>query len=110
MSDRICIPVPSTTVIGISTNQSGGTEPSLKNVRNEPTITGLTGGESTKLDGCVTADNTYPVGITLFIVVDGVPSIYQLVEGTNAEASPSIIRPDDYAAQTGTNRVWVQRM
>ena len=68
-------------------------------------LAGLTGGGSTKLDGQTTAGVSVP---RLFTVVIGdALSIYQLRAGTTAEASPGIIRPDDYNA--GTNaKIFIQ--
>lgn len=67
------------------------------------TLTGLTGGGSTKLDGIVT------VGLSAGAVVQvwngNMVVPYRLRAGTDAEASPFIIRPDDYAASTN-EKVW----
>ncbi len=79
-------------------------------MRVETGITGLTGGGATKLDGLVTANGTYPVGICVFLVISGVPQIWQLTSGSTAEdASNGIVRPDDYNASTN-QKVWLQRM
>ena len=66
-------------------------------------VTGLTGGGATKLDGIATLSLT--VGIRGFINVAETIYFYELQAGTDAEASPTVIRPDDYAG--GTNeKVW----
>lgn len=79
-------------------------------MRVETGITGLTGGGATKLDGLVTANGTYPVGICVFLLISGVPQIWQLTSGTTAEdAANGIVRPDDYATSTN-QKVWLQRM
>jgi hypothetical protein len=65
------------------------------------TVSGLTGGGSTKLDGVVTAN--LPIG-TLFAAVH--LGRYILVSGTYAEDSPEIIRPDDYHV-TNNPKVWL---
>lgn len=61
-------------------------------------ITGLTGGGATNLDGIVTVGATVPQVVML--VIGGAASLYRLAAGTAAEASPGIIRPDDYASST----------
>lgn len=76
-------------------------------------IVGLTGGGATKLDGQSTVGSgpDYEVGeyVTFDIAGDtgGIVS-YKLRAGTDAENSPYIIRPDDYASQS-TNLVWEKR-
>jgi hypothetical protein len=57
-----------------------------------------------------TVSGTYAVGIVLFLVIGGIPAIYQLTTGTDAQNDPFIIRPNDYNSQTGTNRVWKRLM
>jgi len=104
---KICIPIPSSTVIGVSSTPA--TTPSLNIFRVEPSITSLTGGVSTSLDYVPTASGVYPVGICVFLVISGIPHIYQLVAGTATENSPSIILPDDYNASSNA-KYWVQRM
>lgn len=79
-------------------------------MRVETGITGLIGGGATKLDGLITANGTYPTGICVFIVIGGIPQIWQLTSGTTAEnANNGVVRPDDYAATTN-EKVWLQRM
>jgi hypothetical protein len=68
-------------------------------------VTGLTGGGATNLDGVVTVG--VAVGILRAVVISGVLRIYRLQTGTNAEASPGTIRPDDYAGTTN-EKVWIQ--
>jgi hypothetical protein len=46
----------------------------------------------------------------VFVVIAGVPAIYQLTNGTDAENEPFVIRPNDYDSQTGTKRVWKRLM
>jgi hypothetical protein len=104
---KICIPIPSSSVIGVSSTPI--TTPSVNILRVEPSITGLTGGGATNLDGLVTATGNYVVGICIFLVISGIPAIYQLVSGSNAENSPSIIRPNDFDEMTNA-KVWIQRM
>lgn len=76
---------------------------------------GLTGGtagsitQSPSLDGIVTAGGAVATGSLILAQYSlaGVKTwaVYMLVTGTDAEASPDVIRPDDYNA--GTNaRVW----
>jgi len=46
-----------------------------------------------------------PAGLVVFFVLANAVQFYVLVAGTDAESSPDVIRPDDYAA--GTNeKVW----
>lgn len=83
-------------------------------VANLNSITGLTGGTATDLDGQTTTDVS--VGFTCFITptIGGlvVPKHMRLVAGTTAEnadplAGPLVIRPDDYHASTNA-KVWVE--
>jgi hypothetical protein len=104
---KICIPIPSSSVIGVATTPIQ--TPSVNIMRVEPSITGLLGGGATNLDGLVTATGNYTVGICIFLVIGGVPAIYQLISGSNAESSPSIIRPNDFDEMTNA-KVWIQRM
>jgi hypothetical protein len=71
----------------------------------ERAIVGLTGGGPTKLDGIATVGMALsPVPFVMFSL-GGAMQAYILRAGTDAEASPGIIRPDDYAG--GTNeKVW----
>lgn len=105
---KICIPIPSSSVIGVSSTPIA--TPSVNILRVEPSITGLTGGAATDLDSLNTVSGTYAVGIVVFLVISGAPAIYQLTEGTDAENDPWIIRPNDYDSQTGTKRVWKRLM
>lgn len=69
-------------------------------------IVDLTGGGATKLDGLITADGSIPINAIRSFVRTGIGYVhYQLVAGTDAEASPGIIRPDDYHASTNA-KVW----
>ncbi len=104
---KICIPIPSSSVIGVASTPIQ--TPSVNIMRVEPSVTGLTGGGASNLDGLVTATGNYVVGICIFLVVNGVPAIYQLVSGSNAENSPSVIRPNDFDEMTNA-KVWIQRM
>lgn len=105
---KICIPIPSSSVIGVSTTPIQ--TPSVNILRVEPSITGLTGGTATDLDSLNTVSGTYAVGIVVFLVINGAPAIYQLTEGTDAENDPWVIRPNDYDSQTGNKRVWKRLM
>ena len=105
---KICIPIPSSSVIGVSSTPI--TTPSVNILRVEPSITGLVGVASTDLASLNTVSGTYAVGIVVFLVISGAPAIYQLTNGTDAENNPFVIRPNDYSSQTGTNRVWKRLM
>lgn len=72
-------------------------------VNNRFDITGLTGGGATNLDGQLTAD--VPVGRAVRFKVSTSEYFYRLEAGTDAESSPLVIRPDDYAASTN-EKVW----
>lgn len=101
---RICIPIPNSTVIGVS---GGSATPDPKTVRNESTIVSLDGA-SPALNALPTNTSTagyYPVGTTVFITVSGVPAIYQLVASAAANNPPSVVRPTDYIGN-----LWIQRM
>lgn len=69
-------------------------------------ITGLTGGTSTDLDGIDTVD----IDVGMFLLFRVATSVYpyELVAGTDAEASPTVIRPDDYDGTTN-QKVWKLR-
>lgn len=67
-------------------------------------ITGLTGGGSDKLDGITTTGLTVPRMVCTPLISGG-PLLWLLRSGTDAEASPGIIRPDDYASSTN-EKVW----
>lgn len=104
---KICIPIPSSSVIGVTTTPAN--TPNVNILRVEPSITGLVGSGSTNLDGITTLTGNYVVGICIFLVINGIPSIYQLVGGTATETPPSIILPDDYNGVTNA-KYWIQRM
>lgn len=72
---------------------------------SERAITALTGGGAGKLDGIATVGLALsPVPFRMFSL-GGAVQAYILRAGVDAEASPSIIRPDDFDA--GTNaKVW----
>jgi hypothetical protein len=83
-------------------------------VANLHTITGLTGGTATDLDGYTTTD--VAAGFTAFILptIGGVvqPKTFRLIAGTTAEntdptAGLLVVRPDDYHASTNA-KVWVE--
>lgn len=77
-------------------------------VANYSTLTALTGGGATALDGVATADGAVATGqiaaITRVINGSVTTRFWQLVDGTDAE-STHVIRPDDYNAATNP-RVW----
>lgn len=80
-------------------------------VQNRHTLTGLTGGTAVTLDGIptgTTAAPTVDTGSMVAVVISGEVSHYQLVAGTDAESSPTVIRPDDYHGTTNA-RVWKKR-
>lgn len=70
------------------------------------TLTGYTGGGATNLDGVPTANKTFAI-LGFDHPTDGL-RFFRLTAGTDAEASPGIIRPDDYHAATNA-RVWKLR-
>ena len=75
-------------------------------LRNLVAVTSLTGGGAGKLDGITTVGVT--VGVIAIVHAGTTFSFYELVAGTDAESSPDVIRPDDYAG--GTNeKVWKKR-
>lgn len=79
-------------------------------IANRYTVTGLTGG-GTNLDGLATGTTANPTIQTSAVVeidLSGVLYFYKLVTGTDAESSPSVIRPDDYDGTTNA-RVWKLR-
>lgn len=73
-----------------------------------PSITGLTGGGATKLDGITTAGGAVETGATVILSYGRVGQTWQLIAGTDAEAAVAgIVRPDDYHASTNA-RIWIQ--
>jgi hypothetical protein len=85
-----------------------GRNPSTKILRDYQTVglahtrldlTGLTGG-ATKLDGVVTAAGALKANTVFQLIISSELVTYRLRAGTDAESSPSIIRPDDYNAST----------
>lgn len=106
------IPVTTTTPIDTyleTDNAARGSEQisiyhAMGGIEFRPDLTGLTGGSATDLDSLVTATGR-DVDALVLLVVSGAMSIYQLTAGTDAESSPSIIRPDDYATTTN-EKVW----
>ena len=74
-----------------------------------PSISALTGGSASCLDG---VDDTYlPTGYTALLSYGRIPQIWQIFAGTDATdvtATPAIVRVKNYGASN--NRVWVQLM
>jgi len=80
------------------------TEAQNQFVQNRSTVTGLTGGTATDLDGIATTTAT--LGWVVLVMTDDTTyNAYRLVSGTDTESSPDIIRPDDYAGTTN-EKVW----
>lgn len=77
--------------------------PNLRYVQNRSTITALTGGTATALDGIATLGMS--TGTLVAVVISGSLFHYKLTTGTDAESAPSVIRPDDYATTTN-EKVW----
>jgi hypothetical protein len=69
-------------------------------------ITALTGGTPDALDSLPTSGGLYDGRI---VIVATPFAIYQLINSNDAEDSPGIIRPDDFAASTN-EKVWIQRL
>lgn len=72
-----------------------------------PTVSSKTGGTSADLDAIATTTRTIDT-LVAFLDEDPDPDeirVYRLESGTDAEDSPNVIRPDDYAASTN-ERVW----
>lgn len=92
-----------------SVNQASDATPTpigtSRGPRFYPDITGLTGGGTTKLDGIVTVGVTAPVVAVIYVSSE--LQFWRLASGTTAEASPSVIRPDDYDASTNA-KVWTR--
>lgn len=76
-------------------------------VRYYPSITTLTGGGSTALDGIVTTSLSVPRVVLLYISTQ--PNMWRLASGTTAEDGVGVVRPDDYHATTNA-RVWTRIM
>jgi hypothetical protein len=103
---RICIPIPASTVIGVSS--SPPTTPNTNVFRVDTTITTLTGA-SNSLASLVTATDIYPLNLCVFLPSLTTPATYQLVSGTDAQNDPFVIRPNDFNSATNA-KVWKQRM
>lgn len=74
-----------------------------------PTVTSKIGGTAADLDAVPTT--TVTVGkLVMFADADdsNILRVYELKAGTDAESSPTVIRPDDYNASTNA-KVWMQR-
>lgn len=67
-------------------------------------VTGLTGG-GTALDGVATASAATLTGAVREVLLGRTVYRYQLVNGSDAESVPEVIRPNDYDAGSN-NRVW----
>jgi hypothetical protein len=102
---RICIPTPSSTVIGVGTTPVS--TPNQNVFRVEPAVTALTGA-SNSLASLVTTSDLYPLNVCVFLPNLTTPATYQLVSGTDTQNDPFIIRPNDYSG--GNQKVWKQRM
>lgn len=104
---RICIPIPASTVIGVSS--SSASSPATNVFRVDPTITALDGSTSGCLDFLVTSTGTYPLNICVFLPNLPTPATYQLVSGTDAQNLPFVVWPDDHNPSTNA-KIWKQRM
>lgn len=105
---KLCIPLPTTSVIGVSSSQASA--PTSSVFRVETAITTVSGSGSDSLKSIATATgSSYPVGICVFLPNATPPSTYQLVAANTAENVPFVVRPADYATATN-EKVWVQRM
>lgn len=94
--DVITSAVSGATPTGVGLSTSNG-------ITKLDTITAYTGGAGA-IDGIATV--SVPVGLWVaFDQTDAGLQVYRLRAGTDAESSPSIIRPDDYAASTN-EKVW----
>ncbi|BET67199.1 hypothetical protein ASA1KI_21170 [Opitutales bacterium ASA1] len=71
-------------------------------------VTGLTGGGATNLDGAIVSAGL-SVPRAFLVVLGGLPQIWILRAGTDAEDAPAgLVRPDDYAG--GTNERVLERV
>lgn len=81
----------------------------LNSARHDPAITGLTGGGATKLDG-LAVTTTHDIGRFEIVDVGGIAYGMELIAGTDAESSPTTVRPDNYGATnpdgSTNNLVW----
>ncbi len=84
--------------------QTGAVHPALS-------ITSLTGGGATALDGQqtgTTSDPALPTGYTFLLSFGRVGQLWQLIAATDSEdVLNGVVRPDDYNATTNA-RIWVQ--
>jgi hypothetical protein len=94
----------------VLSNSATDSEVTVGAVRPIPTVSSLTGGGSTALDGVTTANNSTVTNTVVLLSYSRLAQWWQLVDGTDAEdvaGAPAIVRPDDYDASTNA-RVWVQ--
>ena len=78
-------------------------------IHHRKDISSLAGGTSVDLDSIVTASTITPPRTVFFYDADELEWVfYVLKEGTQAEAAPTYIRPDDYA--TTTNEVYWEKV
>lgn len=81
----------------------------LNSARHDPAITDFTGGGATKLDG-LTVTTTHDIGRFEIVEVSGYAYGMELIAGTDAESSPTTVRPDNYGATnpdgSTNNLVW----
>lgn len=89
---------------GVGASITAGLLTDTTGIAFKPAIVGYTGGGSTKLDGIVTTSLSVNRIVAFIEATDGL-RLYALVAGTDAEASPNVIRPDDYHATTNA-KVW----
>lgn len=73
-------------------------------IRFYKAVTSKTGGGSSKLDGLSTINRAVGNQVAFQDAGDGL-MFYRLVAGTDAEALPAVIRPDDYNGSTNA-KVW----
>lgn len=90
-------------VTSLTRPQAAQVRANIRVLTYDKDITSLTGGTAAALDSLVTLG--IPVGECRRVVIGQLVHDYVLVAGTNAEASPYIIRPDDYATTTN-EKVW----
>lgn len=77
-------------------------------VINLGSLTGLTGGGATNLDGLVTADGRYPLNTVVMLSYNLTSQLWKLVSSTSLEDVPNgIVRPDDYTITTN-EKCWKQ--
>lgn len=93
----------------LTTSPDGESSPLPYGIVPMPSVTALTGGGATNLDGIEDLSPALPTGYTVLLSYGRIPQTWQIFAGTDAtdvSATPAIVRVKNYGASN--QRVWVQ--